>query len=54
MAVIYALSSPPEKIFSFALEADALADFSALCEKYLLCHLERDFGTLEFYRSLVC
>ena len=54
MAVIYALSSPPEKIFSFALEDDALADFSALCEKYLLCHLERDFSTLEFYRSLAC
>ena len=52
-AVIYALSSPPEKIFSFTLADDAMHDFSALCEKYLLCHLERDFKTLEFYHTLV-
>ncbi|MBQ8403755.1 MAG: hypothetical protein IJX55_04930, partial [Clostridia bacterium] len=52
-AVIYALSAPQEKIFSFNLEEDALHDFSSLCEKYLLCHLERDFKTLEFYHSLV-
>jgi DNA repair protein RecO (recombination protein O) len=52
-AVIYALSSPPEKIFSFTLADDAMHDFSALCEKYLLCHLERDFKTLEFYKTLI-
>ena len=52
-AVIYALSAPQEKIFSFTLAEDAMHDFSALCEKYALCHLERDFKTLEFYHSLV-
>ena len=52
-AVIYALSAPQEKIFSFTLADDAMHDFSALCEKYALCHLERDFKTLEFYHSLV-
>jgi DNA repair protein RecO (recombination protein O) len=51
-AIIYALSSPPEKIFSFILAEDAMHDFSAFCEKYLLCHLERDFKTLDFYNSL--
>ncbi len=52
-AVIYALSAPPEKVFSFTLADDAMYDFSSLCEKYLLCHLERDFKTLEFYHTLV-
>ena len=52
-AVIYALSSPMERIFSFTLESDALRDFSSLCEKYLLCHLERDFKTLDFYKSVI-
>lgn len=51
-AVIYALSAPQERIFSFTLEDDAMHDFSALCEKYLLCHLERDFATLDFYHQL--
>ena len=52
-AVIYALSAPQERIFSFTLEDDALDDFAALCEKYLLCHLERDFRTLDFYHSML-
>lgn len=51
-AVIYALSSPPERIFSFSLKDDSLRDFSSLCEKYLLCHLERGFSTLDFYHSI--
>lgn len=51
-AVIYALSAPQERIFSFTLEDDALHDFSVLCEKYLLCHLEKDFATLDFYHQL--
>lgn len=52
-AVIYALSAPQERIFSFSLEDDALHDFSVLCEKYLLCHLERGFPTLEFYHQFI-
>lgn len=52
-AVIYALSAPQERIFSFTLEDDALHDFASLCEKYLLCHLERGFNTLDFYHQLV-
>ena len=31
---------------------DALRDFASVCEKYLLCHLERNFSTLDFYRSV--
>jgi DNA repair protein RecO (recombination protein O) len=53
MAVIYALSAPQERIFAFNLEAGALNDFSALCEKYLLNHLERDFATLDFYHTML-
>ncbi len=52
-AVIHALSVPQERIFAFSLEDDALYDFSSLCEKYLICHLERNFKTLDFYHQLL-
>ncbi|MGN1094797.1 MAG: DNA repair protein RecO [Eubacteriales bacterium] len=52
-AVIYVLASAQERIFAFSLESDAERDFSALCEKYLLCHLEREFKTLDFYHSII-
>ena len=41
-----------ERIFAFELKDDAQRDFSAVCEKYLLCHLERNFSTLDFYHSV--
>lgn len=52
IAMRYAVYSKPERIFAFDLAPDAMADFCSLCEKYLLCHLERGFQTLDFYHSV--
>ncbi len=49
-ALRYCISGPLSRIFSFSLEDGA--DFDSLCriaESYVLSHLERSFGTLEFY-----
>lgn len=51
-AMRYTIYAKLERIFAFELEDDALSDFSSVCEKYLLCHLERNFSTLDFYRSI--
>ena len=48
----YAVYARLERIFAFELKDDAQRDFSAVCEKYLLCHLERNFSTLDFYHSV--
>lgn len=51
-AMRYAVYSKPERIFAFELAPDVLDDFASVCEKYLLCHLERGFKTLDFYHSV--
>ncbi len=51
-AMRYAVYSRPERMFSFELLDDALADFSSVAEKYLVCHLEKQYATLEFYHSI--
>lgn len=52
-AVMYVLNSAHERVFSFTLNGDDLALFSAVCEKYLLAQLDRPFSTLEFYKGLL-
>ena len=52
-AVRYALTAPDAKIFSFSLlDKEAESSFERVAETYLLNHLERDFETLRFYRSV--
>lgn len=51
-AMRYAVYAKPERIFAFELKDDALGDFAAVCEKYLICHLERNFSTLDFYHNV--
>ncbi|MBQ0010414.1 MAG: DNA repair protein RecO [Ruminococcus sp.] len=53
VAMRYAVYSRPERLFSFDLPQDALSDFASVCEKYLLCHLDREFRTLDFYHSVI-
>lgn len=53
VAMRYAVYAKPERLFSFDLPADALSDFASVCEKYLLCHLDREFRTLDFYHSIL-
>lgn len=47
-----ALVAPDKRIFSFSLEPTDAAVFAEVTEAYLLHHLERDFDTLHFYRSV--
>ncbi len=48
----YAVYSRPERMFSFELKDEALSDFSRIAEKYILCHLDHYYSTLEFYHSV--
>jgi DNA repair protein RecO (recombination protein O) len=52
-AIRYALAAPDAKIFSFSLlDREAEDAFERVAETYLLNHLERDFETLRFYRTV--
>ena len=51
-AMRYVLYCKPERLFAFELKDEAMGEFSGACEKYLLCHLERDFRSLDFYNSV--
>lgn len=51
-AMRYAVYAKLERIFAFELKEEALRDFASVCEKYLLCHLEHGFSTLDFYHSI--
>lgn len=53
VALRYALLAKPERMFAFELDdADELRLFSHAAEVYLLNHIEHDFDTLKFYRSI--
>lgn len=52
-ALRYIISSPSNKIFSFALTDEKdLEDLSRVTEAYILNHLERSFDSLDFYKSV--
>ena len=51
-AMRYICRCPPKRLFSFRLEAGAMAALSALTESYLQTQLEHGFSTLDFYKSL--
>lgn len=52
-ALRYAISAPPERMFSFELsDKHEVSIFSNVTEQYVLYHLERGFYTLDFYKSL--
>lgn len=48
----YVIGAPAKRVFSFILPEKAQADFSRVCEKYLVHQLERSFRTLEFYHNI--
>ena len=48
----YAVYSKPERIFAFELKDEALTDFASVAEKYITCHLEKNYSTLDFYHSV--
>ena len=52
-AMRYAIYSKAERLFSFELkDKESLSDFANVAEKYLLCHLERTYATLDFYHTI--
>ena len=51
-AMRYIIASPINKFLSFSLSDKDEEKLSIDCEKYLLNHLEHDFMTLKFYKSL--
>ena len=52
-AMRYALSAPERRLFSFTLkDREEELGFDRAAETFLLNHLERDFDTLHFYRSV--
>jgi DNA repair protein RecO (recombination protein O) len=52
LALRHIVAAPPNRVFSFKLDAAALAKLKPAAEQYLLTHLDRKFGTLEYYKSL--
>ena len=53
MAIRYAISADPRRLFSFTLKSDDdISTFSKAGEIYLQYHLERGFDTLDFYRDI--
>lgn len=53
MAIRYAISAAPKRLFSFALKSEEdISSFSKAGEIYLQNHLERGFDTLDFYREV--
>ena len=51
-AMRHVVYGDPKHLYSFALEAGALRQFSRVCEGFLLTQLDRGFHTLDFYRQL--
>lgn len=53
VAMRYVVYSKPERIFAFELRDGALESFASVCEKYLICHMEKNYRTLEFLKSVM-
>lgn len=51
-AIRYVSTAPLSRLFSFSLSGQSADYFCRAAETYLLHHLERDFDTLEFYRTV--
>jgi DNA repair protein RecO (recombination protein O) len=47
----YICEASEKKIFSFAISEETETNLSAVCEKYLLTHLDRGFDSLDFYKK---
>lgn len=51
-ALRHIIYSPNEKLFSFKISDECLKKLSAISEKYVIYHLDTDFKSLNFYKSL--
>ena len=51
-ALRYLVSAPAKQLLSFRLEGGSLRLLSAAAERYLLCHAERGFSTLDYWKKV--
>ena len=51
-AMRYVVDAPPKRLFSFAAEGAVLSRLSNATEAYLLRQTERNYSTLEYYKSV--
>jgi DNA repair protein RecO (recombination protein O) len=52
-AVRHIVLSDFDRLFGFRVSESTQEKLSALAESYMLTHLERSFGTLDFYKTIV-
>ena len=52
-ALRYILAEGADKIFSFSLPQEALAQLAAISEKFLLYHAEKSFPSLTYYKQMI-
>ena len=48
----YVVDAEPKKIFSFEIPPEAEKQFCDICEAYVTAQLERNFGALEYWKSI--
>lgn len=51
-AMRYITYSPVEKIYHFNLKNNILTQLEHFCEKYMLHHIDREFRSLDYYKSI--
>lgn len=51
-AMRYIVSAEPKKLFSFRLSGPSERKLERICEGYLAAQLDREFGTLSYWKSL--
>ena len=51
-ALRHLVSASPKKLYSFALEGEALAETASLAERYTLLQMDRRFSALDLYKSM--
>jgi len=52
-AMRFSIYSQANRIFAFELkDEETLRDFAGVAEKYLLCHMDRGYSTLDFYHDV--
>ena len=51
-AMRFIVYSPVDKIYHFNLKSNILSQLVSLSEKYLLHHLDREFKSLDYYKSI--
>lgn len=49
----FIIYSPVEKIYHFNMKGNLLSQLEQFSEKYLLYHLDREFRSLDYYKSII-